>query len=111
MAPPADGIGGWAGLREFAAMAPDVVRRRVVIRGHVQGVFFRSSIRERAEAEGVAGCARNRPDGAVEAVFEGPSASVDALVRFCETGPPHARVESIETVDEEIAGETGFRLR
>jgi acylphosphatase len=91
-------------------MATDVVRRRVVIRGQVQGVFFRDSIHERAQADGLAGWVHNRPDGAVEAVFEGPSASVDALVRFCETGPPHARVERVETVDEHIAGETGFRV-
>jgi acylphosphatase len=91
-------------------MSTDVVRRRVVIRGRVQGVFFRDSIRERAEAHGVAGEARNRPDGTVEAVFEGPQAGVDALVRFSETGPPHARVESVDVREEDVAGETGFRV-
>jgi len=88
----------------------DVVRRRVIVRGRVQGVFFRASIRERAEAHGVAGWVRNRPDGAVEAAFEGPRDSVEALMRFAETGPPHARVEAVETVEEEPTGETGFRV-
>ncbi len=89
----------------------DAVRRRVIIRGRVQGVFFRDSVRERAEAHGVAGWVRNRPDGAVEAVFEGLPKSVDALVRFCETGPPRARVEGIEVLQEDVAGESGFRVR
>jgi acylphosphatase len=92
-------------------MASDLVRRRVLIRGRVQGVFFRDSVRERAEAHGVAGWVRNRPDGAVEAVFEGPREHVDELVRFTETGPPHASVERVETTDEQVGGETGFRVR
>jgi acylphosphatase len=88
----------------------DIVRRRVIIRGCVQGVFFRDSVREQAEASGVAGRVRNRPDGTVEAVFEGPSESVAALVRFCRTGPPHARVEHVEVTEEEPSGESGFRV-
>jgi acylphosphatase len=91
-------------------MAPDVVRRRVVVRGRVQGVWFRDSTREHAAAHGVAGWVRNRPDGALEAVFEGPQAGVESLVRFCETGPPRARVEAIETLEEPPAGVTGFRV-
>jgi len=92
-------------------VATDVVRRRVVSRGRVQGVFFRDSVRERAEAQGVSGWVRNRPDGAVEAVFEGPRESVDELVRFSRTGPPHARVEEVQVREEEVAGEAGFRVR
>ena len=88
-----------------------MIRYRVLVSGRVQGVFFRDSIRERAEARAVAGWVRNRPDGAVEAVFEGPRESVDALVRFSETGPLHARVEAIEVADEEVAGESAFRVR
>jgi len=92
------------------AMGPHVVRRRVVVRGRVQGVWFRDSTRERAYAHGVTGWVRNRPDGAVEAVFEGPPSGVESLVRFCETGPPQARVETIETSAEPPAGITGFRV-
>jgi acylphosphatase len=92
-------------------MTADVVRRRVVIRGRVQGVFFRDSLRRRAEEHNVTGWVRNRPDGAVEAVFEGPPDGVDALVRFAEAGPPHARVESVATTDEKVGGETEFRVR
>ncbi|HWF24040.1 MAG TPA: acylphosphatase [Solirubrobacteraceae bacterium] len=98
-------------LGESPDMTADVVRRRVIVRGRVQGVFFRDSIRGRAEEHGVTGWVRNRPDGALEAVFEGPRGDVDALVRFSETGPPQARVEGIETTDEELGGETDFRVR
>jgi acylphosphatase len=76
----------------------------------VQGVFFRDSVRERAEASGIAGWVCNRPDGTVEAVFEGSRDSVEDLVRFCQTGPRHARVEAVDTVQEEVKGESGFRV-
>jgi acylphosphatase len=48
-----------------------LVRRRVVVTGRVQGVWFRESCRREADSLGVAGWVRNRPDGAVEAAFEG----------------------------------------
>jgi acylphosphatase len=86
------------------------IRRRVVVHGRVQGVFFRDSVRERAGARGVHGRARNRPDGTVEAVFEGPPEAVDALVRFCETGPRGARVARVEVADEEPEGLDGFEV-
>jgi acylphosphatase len=88
----------------------DVVRLGVVVRGRVQGVWFRGSIRERAHEQGVAGWVRNRPDGALEAVFEGPRAGVESLVRFCQTGPPQARVETVEALEEQPAGITGFHV-
>ena len=68
------------------------VRRRVVVHGNVQGVFFRDSARREAEARGVAGWITNRPDGAVEAVFEGDPDAVAALVDFCRRGPRGADV-------------------
>jgi len=87
------------------------VRRRVVVRGRVQGVFFRDSTRQRAEARGVAGWARNRPDGAVEAVFEGEPEAVERLVDFCHTGPAQAQVERVEVNEEPPEGLSGFRIR
>jgi acylphosphatase len=89
----------------------DVVRRRVTARGRVQGVFFRHSVRERADAHGVHGWVRNRSDGAVEAVLEGPPDHVARVVRFFETGPPQAQVENVEVRDEEPEGLTGFEVR
>jgi acylphosphatase len=88
-----------------------MVRRRVVVHGRVQGVFFRDSTRERARTHGVAGWVANRPDGAVEAVLEGDAEAVDRVVRFLETGPPSAHVERIETSDEEPEGLNGFSVR
>jgi acylphosphatase len=87
------------------------VRKRVVVRGRVQGVFFRDTIRNAAEREGVSGWVRNNPDGAVEAVFEGDGAAVERLVALCREGPPGARVEDVEVRDEPEEGATGFRVR
>ena len=87
------------------------VRSRVVVRGNVQGVFFRDSARREAEARGVAGWITNRPDGAVEAVFEGDPDAVAALVEFCRRGPRGADVESVDESSEEPEGLSGFQVR
>ena len=87
------------------------VRRRVVVHGHVQGVFFRDTCRRQADARGVAGWITNRPDGAVEAVFEGNPDDVAALVDFCRHGPRGADVRSVEESSEEPEALTGFRIR
>jgi acylphosphatase len=89
----------------------EVVRRRVVVRGHVQGVFFRDSARREAQRRGVAGWISNRPDGAVEAVFEGEPEAVAAMVDFCESGPRGAEVRQVETNDEQPEGLRGFDVR
>jgi acylphosphatase len=84
------------------------VRRRVVAHGRVQGVFFRDTLRRAAQAEGVAGFARNRDDGAVEAVFEGAPAAVGRLVDVARGGPERADVEDVEVFEEEPEGLEGF---
>jgi acylphosphatase len=89
----------------------DPVRRRVVVHGHVQGVFFRESCRREAEARGVAGWVSNLPDGAVEAVLEGAPDAVAALVDFCRRGPRGAEVDSVEESAEDPEGLTGFQVR
>jgi acylphosphatase len=89
----------------------DVVRKRVVVSGQVQGVFFRDTTRREASRRGVAGWVCNRRDGAVEAVFEGPIAEVEAMVEFCSSGPRGADVDSVTTSDEEPEGLTGFEVR
>jgi acylphosphatase len=88
-----------------------VVRRRVVVRGHVQGVFFRDSVRRLAERHGVSGWVANRWDGAVEAVFEGEPEAVERLTEFCRTGPRGAYVDHVEVSEEEPVGESGFSVR
>jgi acylphosphatase len=88
-----------------------VTRRRVVVTGSVQGVFFRDTARRRAEAAGVAGWISNRSDGAVEAVFEGEPEAVEELVEFCRRGPSRAEVASVEVTEEEPEGLSGFQVR
>jgi acylphosphatase len=88
-----------------------IVRRRVVVTGRVQGVWFRESCRQEAVSRSVAGWVRNRFDGAVEASFEGESGAVLAMVAWCRTGPPLAEVDAVEVVDEEPVGAMGFRVR
>ncbi len=87
-----------------------MVRKRVIVHGRVQGVFFRDTTRRTAESRGVSGWVRNNPGGSVEAVFEGAEESVDALVRFAREGPRGAMVERVEVRDEEPEGLTGFRI-
>jgi acylphosphatase len=87
------------------------VRRRVVVSGRVQGVFFRDSVRRIALDRGVAGWVRNCEDGTVEAVFEGNAPDVEALVAFCRTGPEDAVVEGVEVTEDEPQGESGFGVR
>ena len=87
------------------------VRRRVVVHGRVQGVFFRASTRDEADRCGVAGWVRNRGDGCVEGVFEGPTLGVEAMLRFVERGPRSALVTRVEVFDEPPEGARGFRVR
>jgi acylphosphatase len=90
---------------------PERIRRRLVVHGRVQGVFFRDSVRRRAETGGVAGWVCNRADGAVEAVLEGPPDAVERVVSFCQSGPRHADVNHVEVRDEKPEGLTGFDVR
>jgi acylphosphatase len=89
----------------------DVVRRRVVVSGRVQGVWFRESARRRAEELGVAGWVRNRPDGAVEAEIEGSAEDVDVLTAWFRLGPPNAVVDHVEVDDLPATGEREFHVR
>ena len=87
------------------------MRARVVVHGRVQGVFFRDTCRREAVARGLQGWVRNREDGSVEAVFEGESAAVEAMVRWCHDGPPRALVTAVDRRDEPEQGEAAFRIR
>ena len=92
-------------------MTADRVRRRALVAGRVQGVWFRESCRDQAQAAGVSGWVRNLADGRVEVVLEGPPGAVDGVLAWCRRGPRRARVDGIEVVDEAPVGEQGFRVR
>ena len=88
-----------------------VVRRRLLIEGRVQGVYYRASCKAEAVGAGVAGWVANRPDGRVEAVLEGGPEAVARVERWCRSGPPHARVTAVHGFDEAPAGAAGFTVR
>ena len=87
------------------------MRRRVVVHGLVQGVFFRDTTRRLALEHGVSGWVRNTWKGTVEAVFEGPTEAVERLVAFVHRGPSGALVERVEVFEEDEEGLTGFSVR
>ena len=87
------------------------VRRRVVVHGDVQGVFFRETTRREADAHAVAGWVRNTPEGTVEAVFEGAADAVDSMVALAGRGPRGAQVERVDVSDDEPEGLSGFEVR
>lgn len=89
----------------------DVVRRRVVVEGRVQGVFFRDTCQRQAAAAGVAGWVRNLHDGRVEVVAEGGRDAVDRLVAWCRQGPSRAVVTAVHVSDEPAEGVRGFSVR
>jgi acylphosphatase len=87
-----------------------MTRRRVIVRGDVQGVGFRISAARAAKSRGVSGWVRNQPDGSVEAVFEGEPDAVESLVRWCERGPRGAHVGGLDVSEEDAEGLRGFAI-
>jgi acylphosphatase len=86
-------------------------RAHVVVRGTVQGVFFRAEARDRARSLGLGGWVENRSDGAVEAVFEGNEQRVESMVEWCRRGPRGAQVEDVDVTWVAPEGEQGFAIR
>jgi acylphosphatase len=87
------------------------VRAGAVIRGHVQGVGYRAFALRRAEALGLAGWVRNRSDGSVEVLVEGPGPDIETFFAHLRHGPPCARVEDvIRGPIGTAAGLAGFRI-
>lgn len=80
-------------------------RIRVMIRGRVQGVFFRAATREEAARLNVTGWVRNLPDGGVEVLAEGDPRPLKDLIAWCRQGPTYARVTHVEIFEEPYTGE------
>ena len=88
-----------------------MIRRRVVVHGRVQGVFFRDTVRRHAVERGVSGWVRNTGGGTVEAVFEGDPDAVAQLVALCHEGPRGANVDRVDVAEEAPEGIAGFSIR
>jgi acylphosphatase len=91
--------------------AQDRVARKVVVRGLVQGVFFRGACRQKAFEVDVDGWVSNEYDGNVHAVLEGPPDAVERLVSWMHEGPPNAIVEHVDVQDTRVQGLRGFEVR
>ena len=87
-----------------------VIRVHATISGRVQGVWYRGSMAERARELALAGWVRNRADGRVEAVIEGPRVRVEELLAWCRKGPAGARVQALATREENAEGLEGFNI-
>lgn len=86
----------------------------VLIVGRVQGVGFRAWTQHQAELHGLTGWVRNRRDGAVEALFSGPTESVDIMLRACRQGPGGAHVERVEIFEDamrDVGDSSSFQVR
>ncbi len=89
----------------------NMVRAHVIVSGKVQGVFYRATTKETAENFGVNGWVKNRPDGNVEAIFEGDKKTVDLVLKWCSKGPLFAKVKEVNISWEEYSGEySDFRI-
>ncbi|MFG2194118.1 acylphosphatase [Streptomyces sp. NPDC048639] len=88
-----------------------MIRKHVVVSGDVQGVYFRDTCRRTALERRVAGWVRNRPDGTVEAVFEGDPDAVERMVAWAHEGPPAAVADKVSVRDEQPEGLTGYEIR
>jgi acylphosphatase len=80
------------------------IRMRLIVEGRVQGVCFRDSTRRQAGMLGVTGWVRNRPDGNVEVLAEGPERAVQKLAAWCRRGPSRARVDRLKEACESWQG-------
>ncbi len=81
------------------------IRARVVVRGRVQGVWFRGSMEDEAKRLGVNGWVKNQPDGSVEAVFEGTEDAVHEVIAWCRMGPRMADVSDVDVNFERFKGD------
>ncbi|MDJ0513512.1 MAG: acylphosphatase [Methyloceanibacter sp.] len=91
-------------------VSPSCKTVTVRIEGRVQGVYYRAWTEQTAHRLNLEGWVRNRRDGSVEAVFSGPSAQVEEMLRRCAEGPPDARVTSVAITDEGGASPSGFQV-
>ena len=87
-------------------------RVHLLIKGRVQGVYFRQSMMETAEKNNVLGWVQNLPDNRVEAILEGNDSNVDAVIEWANFGPAGAVVDELKITEENYVGEfSDFEIR
>jgi acylphosphatase len=91
-------------------MQGERIRRRAIVHGRVQGVFFRDTARQKAWELGLSGWVRNRADGTVEAVVEGDPHAVQEMLHELRSGPPRAHVDRVDVTEEPPEGLSGFQI-
>jgi acylphosphatase len=84
---------------------PSQARIRLIVKGRVQGVYFRASTVQRARQLALTGWVMNRYDGSVEMVAEGRPDSIEELIVWCGQGPPGARVNEVDLQRQDFRGE------
>ena len=87
-----------------------MIRRRVIVHGRVQGVYFRADCASQAQAHWVSGWVSNQPDGTVYAEFEGPEDGVEFMITWCHTGSARSTVTRVDVTAIDPTGETGFSV-
>ncbi len=91
-------------------MSKNIICRRLLISGRVQGVWYRGSMQNEAEKLGVTGWVKNRPDGRVEALVEGTTAAVETIVEWCWQGPPAAHIDHVDVSVDQPHGLRDFDI-
>jgi acylphosphatase len=92
-------------------MSPAMRTVHIRIEGRVQGVGYRAFVDMKAAELGLSGWVRNRRDGSVEAVLQGPHEAVDAMLELCRSGPPASQVSRLEVIGEGVGAFDGFEVR
>lgn len=98
-------------VKEVKGRGGRVKRVRVIVSGRVQGVFFRAYTKKIAKKWRLSGWVKNRDDGKVEAVFEGPENRVKKMVKWCYQGSPTAEVEDVRATKEEPQDLKEFKIK
>ncbi|MBT4823753.1 acylphosphatase [Candidatus Woesearchaeota archaeon] len=77
------------------------MKKKIIIKGHVQGVFYRENTKKLAKALGLKGYVKNKFDGSVKIVVSGEENKIKKLIKWCKHGPMHATVENVEVKEHD----------
>jgi len=86
------------------------IHKQIIVKGKVQGVYFRASAKQTAEQLGVTGQVKNLPDGSVWIAAESEAAAMETFIAWCRQGPPHAVVSALELTDAPVQHYTKFEV-